>query len=75
MASQVSRSDVYLDYIKLPQLFKPTCTLLIDMPLTQRENLPHEDTEGPDVTLGGVDLVENGLWRHPLERKSGLCKS
>lgn len=45
------------------------------MPLTQREDLPHEDTEGPDVTLGGVDLVENGLWCHPLERKSGLCSS
>lgn len=45
------------------------------MLLTQRENLPHEDTERPDVTLGGVDFVENGLWRHPLERKSGLCNS
>lgn len=45
------------------------CDLML---LTQREDLPHEDAEGPDVTLGGVDLVEDGLWCHPFEGQSSL---
>lgn len=42
--------------------------------LTQREDLPYENTKGPDVTLSRVDLVKNGLRCHPLERQSGLCR-
>lgn len=42
--------------------------------LTQREDLPHEDTEGPNVALSRVDFVKNGLGCHPLERQSSLSR-
>lgn len=42
------------------------------MTLTQREDLPHENTKGPHVTLSRVNLVKNGLGCHPLERQSSL---
>lgn len=40
--------------------------------LTQREDLPHENTEGPNIALSGVNLVKYGLRCHPLQRQSRL---
>ena len=39
---------------------------------TQREDLPHQHAEGPHITLCGVDLVKDGLGRHPLQGEPGL---
>ena len=33
----------------------------------QRHNLPEEDAEGPHVRLAGVDALEQGFGRHPLD--------
>lgn len=44
------------------------------MTLTQREDLPHENTKGPNITLSRVDLVKNSLRCHPLKRQSSLYK-
>lgn len=43
-----------------------------DMTLTQREDLPHENTKRPNITLSCVDLVKNSLGCHPLEWQSSL---
>lgn len=40
--------------------------------ITQRENLPQQDSVGPDVTLTAVKVLENALWGHPLNRQEGL---
>lgn len=32
------------------------------MSLTQGEDLPQQNAEGPDVALGGEHLVKDGLW-------------
>lgn len=40
--------------------------------LTQGEDLPQQNAVGPHVTLRGEHLVEDGLWRHPLQREAGL---
>ena len=42
------------------------------MALTQREDLPQQNAVGPHVTLGGEQLVKDGLGRHPLQREPGL---
>jgi len=36
------------------------------MVFTKREDLPHEHSKRPHVTLSSVDLVKYRLWRHPL---------
>lgn len=42
--------------------------------VTQREDFPEQDAIGPDVTLKGVDTVENTLGRHPLDWQASLTK-
>lgn len=49
------------------------CKLVfLSVSLTQREDLPQQNTERPHVALGGEHLVKDGLWGHPLERETGL---
>lgn len=40
--------------------------------LTQREDLPQQDTIRPHVTLSGKHFVKDGLGRHPLQGEAGL---
>lgn len=40
--------------------------------VTQREDFPEQDAVGPDVTLEGVDTVEDALRRHPLDWQTSL---
>lgn len=45
--------------------------VLITM-LTQRKDLPEKYPKGPNITLCGVDPIEDGLGSHPLQRKTCL---
>lgn len=40
--------------------------------LTQRKDLPEKYPKGPNITLCGVDPIEDGLRSHPLQRKTCL---
>ena len=42
---------------------------------TQREDLPQQNSVGPDVALSGVNTLEDALWRHPLHWQPGLVRS
>lgn len=44
----------------------------VESSLTQGEDLPQQNAEGPNVTLGGEHLVKDGLWRHPFKGEAGL---
>ena len=37
--------------------------------LAEVEDLPQEDSKGPDVSAGGELAIEDGFWRHPSNRK------
>lgn len=49
----------------------PISTISVCLP-TQGEDLPQQNSVGPDVALHCVDTLEDALWRHPLHRKSSL---
>lgn len=40
--------------------------------LTQRENLPKKDAVRPHVAQGGIQIMENTFWCHPLQGQEGL---
>lgn len=46
--------------------------VFLSVSLTQREDLPQQNTVRPHVALGGEHFVKDGLWGHPLERETGL---
>lgn len=43
--------------------------------ITQGEDLPEQDPEGPNVTQGGVEAVEDALGGHPLQGQEGLWEA
>lgn len=43
--------------------------------ITQGEDLPEQDPEGPNITQGGVEAVEDALGGHPLQGQEGLWEA
>lgn len=43
--------------------------------VTQREYLPQQNSVGPNVALRAVNVLEDALWRHPLQRQEALKHS
>ena len=41
-------------------------------PPTKGEDLPEQDAIGPHVTQGGVQVMEDTLWGHPLQGQECL---
>lgn len=50
------------------------CTLVCAFGLTQCENLPKENAVWPHITEGGVQIMENTFWCHPLQGQEGLSE-
>lgn len=43
-----------------------------DQLLTQSEYFPEEDSKGPHITQGSVEVVEDALRCHPFQWQEGL---
>lgn len=53
------------------------CTIFVNVcesvfGLTQCENLPKKNTIWPNIAQGGIQVMKNTFWCHPLQGQEGL---